>query len=64
MQQSQWEAVILKPTSVFLSFLAAQLPQVKLPDLKLLQTDNTAYLMRKQENDEETFRKSAYEKAL
>ena len=54
MQQSQWEAVILKPTSVFLSFLAAQLPQVDLPDLKILQTNNTAYLMRKQASDEET----------
>jgi hypothetical protein len=54
MQQSQWEAIILKPTAVFLSFLSAQLPQVDLPDLKLLQTDNTAYLIRKQASDEET----------
>lgn len=54
MQQSPWEAVILKPTAVFLSFLAAQLPQSQLPDMRLLQTDNTAYVIRRQHSDEET----------
>lgn len=54
MQQSQWEIIILKPTAVFLSFLASQLPHVNLPDLRLLQTDNTAYVIKKQKDDEET----------
>ena len=54
MQQSQWEIIILKPTQVFLSFLASQLPDVELPDLRLLQTDTTAYAIRKQEDDEAT----------
>lgn len=54
MQQSQWEIIILKPTAVFLSFLASQLPHANLPDLRLLQTDNTAYVIAKQKDDEET----------
>lgn len=54
MQPSQWEIIVLKPTAVFLSFLASQLPKVDLPDLKLLQTNNTAYVIRNQANDEET----------
>lgn len=54
MQQSQWEVIILKPTAVFLSFLASQLPRANLPDLRLLQTDNTAYVIAKQKDDEET----------
>jgi len=48
------EVVILKPTPVFLSFLAAQVPDIDLPDLKLLQTDTTAYVIKKQPNDEAT----------
>ncbi|WP_133130058.1 hypothetical protein [Legionella yabuuchiae] len=53
MQQSQWEVVILKPTSVFRSFLAAQLPGVEIPDLSLLQTDTTAYTLPKHDDEEE-----------
>ncbi|MCP0913555.1 MULTISPECIES: hypothetical protein [Legionella] len=54
MHQSQWEIVILKPTSVFLSFLASQLPEVDLPDLNLLQTDTTAYTIPRHDNEEDT----------
>ncbi len=54
MKPSQWEIIILKPTPVFLSFLASQLPTINLPELRLLQTDNTAYVIAKQESDEET----------
>ncbi|KTD48925.1 hypothetical protein Lrub_1276 [Legionella rubrilucens] len=54
MQPSQWEIIVLKPTKVFLSFLAAQINDIDLPDLRLLQTDNTAYVITKQTNDEET----------
>lgn len=54
MRQKSYEIVVLKPTSVFLSFLAAQLPEVKLPELRLLQIDNTAYVIPKQASDEAT----------
>lgn len=54
MQPSQWEVIVLKPTKVFLSFLAAQLNDIELPELRLLQTDNTAYVIARQKNDEET----------
>lgn len=54
MQSSPWEIIILKPTKVFLSFLAAQLNDIDLPELRLLQTDNTAYVIPKQKNDEDT----------
>lgn len=54
MQQSQWEIIILKPTHVFLSFLASQNPHVELPELSLLQTDATAYAIHRQASEEET----------
>jgi hypothetical protein len=54
MKPRQWEIIILKPTRGFLSFLAPQLPGVELPPLPLLQMDNTAYVMAKQDSDEET----------
>lgn len=54
MKPSQWEIILLKPTKAFLSFLASQLPEIDLPELRLLQTDNTAYVIAKQQNDEET----------
>lgn len=54
MQGNQGEIVILKPTNVFLSFLAAQLPHIKLPELNFLQTDSTAYVIAKQESNEAT----------
>lgn len=54
MKTNQWEVIVLKPTKVFLSFLASQLPDIDLPELRLLQTDNTAYVIAKQKDDEET----------
>lgn len=54
MQQSYREIVILKPTSVFLSFLAAQGPEVELPTLEQLHADTTAYTIAKQDGEEET----------
>lgn len=47
MKQSQREIVILKPTSVFYSFLSAQLAEERMPDLELLQFNNTAYVINK-----------------
>ncbi len=54
MRQKSYEIIVLKPTAVFLSFLASQLPGTKLPDLRLLQIDNTAYVLPKQNSDEAT----------
>ncbi|KTC64914.1 Uncharacterised protein (plasmid) [Legionella adelaidensis] len=54
MQQSQWEVVILKPTQVFLSFLSTQLPDIELPELRLIQTDTTAYVIPKFDDEEKT----------
>lgn len=54
MQQKSYEIVVLKPTAVFLSFLASQLPETRLPDLRLLQIDNTAYVLPKKNSDEAT----------
>ena len=52
-QQNYHEIVILKPTSVFLSFLAAQAPKADLPPLEVLQRDTTAYSIPKQDGEEE-----------
>lgn len=54
MRQRQSEIVVLKPTTVFLAFLASQLPEGNLPSLKTLNTDNTAYVIPKQESDDAT----------
>lgn len=54
MPQNEANILILKPTSVFLSFLATQLPDVDLPDIRSLQEDHTAYTIPKQESDEAT----------
>lgn len=55
MQPSQWEVVILKPTTVFLSFLASQLPEdIELPDLNVLQSDTTAYVIPRHDDEEAT----------
>jgi hypothetical protein len=54
MQQCHREIVILKPTSVFLSFLGAQAPGIELPSLEILQADTTAYTIMKQDGEEET----------
>ena len=52
MEHEEWEVIILKPTPMFLSFLAAQCPDLKLPFLHLLQMDTTAYAIHKQANEE------------
>lgn len=54
MHQRQSEIVVLKPTTVFLSFLASQLPEIDLPSLKLLHTDNTAYVIPRHITDDAT----------
>lgn len=54
MRANEWDVIILKPTYVFTSFLATQLSIDVLPNFRSLQTDNTAYLIKKQKNDEET----------
>ncbi|WP_298622963.1 hypothetical protein [uncultured Legionella sp.] len=54
MHQKQSEIVVLKPTTVFLAFLASQLPEDDLPSLKTLQTDNTAYVIPRHNSDEKT----------
>ena len=48
------EIVVLRPTVVFFSFLASQLGEDNLPSFKSLQTDNTAYLIKKCPTEEET----------
>ncbi|MDP3559214.1 MAG: hypothetical protein Q8R79_02520 [Legionellaceae bacterium] len=52
MSANDWEVVVLKPTSAFLSFIAEQLGAAALPELRLIQTDNTAYLIPAQLNNE------------
>ena len=54
MHQGPFEIVVLRPTTVFLSFLASQLPESNLPSLKLLQTDCTTYVINKHTSDEAT----------
>ena len=54
MTQNDSNIIILKPTPSFLSFINEQLPNYELPDIAALQIDNTAYTIRKQENDEAT----------
>ena len=54
MDTTDKEVVILKPTSVFLSFLAAQKPKNKpLPDLATLQQDCSAYVITKHRYEED-----------
>lgn len=52
MQPNQWEIMILKPSPVFLSFIHSQLPEITLPEFRLLQTDNTGYIFHKQDSEE------------
>ena len=52
MQQNGSDVVILKPTAQFLSFLDAQLPDIELPDMRILRTDHTAYTIAKRDDDE------------
>lgn len=54
MQQNESDIVILKPTSAFLSFLDAQLPDLYLPDIRSLRTNRSAYALAKKDSDEET----------
>lgn len=54
MTTKQWEIVILKPTPIFLKFLAAHIPDMPLPDWDILQADTTAYVIEKRASDEET----------
>ena len=54
MDKEASEILILRPTSVFLSFLASQLPQSHLPSSDTLKVDNTAYIIRKHASDEGT----------
>lgn len=53
MKPNEWEVIILKPTAVFQAFIAAQCPDIEAPDLNVLKTDCTAYIIPKQECDEE-----------
>lgn len=41
------EIVVLRPTKVFLAFLASQLPKHNIPSMSSLQVDNTAYIIKK-----------------
>ena len=52
MKHSRLDVLILKPTTSFLSLLTALRSDVSLPDLLQLQTDTTAYTIRKQPNEE------------
>lgn len=54
MHQGSSEIVVLKPTTVFLAFLASQLPLNDVPDLVSLHTDCTAYVINKYDSIEET----------
>jgi hypothetical protein len=48
------DVVILKPTAVFLNFLAKHFPHSELPDLATLKSDSTAYTIIRQDTDEDT----------
>lgn len=54
MHQGSIEIVVLRPTTVFLAFLASQLPEKDLPSFNTLQTDSTAYVIKKYESVGET----------
>lgn len=54
MGQRSSEVVILRPTQVFWSFLASQLPEDSCPDFRSLQSDNTAYAIKSCSNDKAT----------
>ncbi len=50
----QASVVILKPTAVFINFLAKEFPCANIPDLAELKADPTAYTMAQQSDDEAT----------
>lgn len=54
MSHNDLSILILKPTPAFLAFVAMQLPDYELPDISELQQDNTAYSIRRYEDDEAT----------
>jgi hypothetical protein len=54
MTQNESDVLILKPTPVFMSFLASQLPDLEFLDIGPMPTDYTAYTLPKHESDEET----------
>ncbi len=54
MDSTASELMVLKPTMVFLSFLASQLPEKQLPSIQVLNTDNTAYVIPKHSSEEAT----------
>lgn len=54
MDSSMYEIVVLKPTAVFVAFLASQMPENQLPSMALLQTDCTAYVIPKRATEDET----------
>lgn len=53
MRHSPHELLVLKPSPVFLAYLAAKLPGTELPSLKLLNIDNTAYVFEKQKTNQD-----------
>lgn len=54
MDNELYEVVILRPTVVFLSFLISQLGEDKLASFKLIETDCTAYLIKKCATNEDS----------
>lgn len=64
MHPSSWEIVILKPTRLFYTFLAAQLPEKQVPSFKLLLSDNTAYAIKNNQNEEKLINKIEYYHAI
>lgn len=54
MHQESSEIVVLRPTSVFLSFLVSQLPANDVPSVTVLHTDCTAYVIKKRDSIEGT----------
>lgn len=54
MQQRPSEIVVLKPTTVFLSFLASQLADIDVPSYRTLNTNKTAYVIPKHSSEQGT----------
>lgn len=54
MHHIESDIVILKTMPAFLSFLAAQQPELELPDIRSLRTNHTAYTIAKCDSDEAT----------
>ncbi len=54
MHHIESDVIILKTTPSFLTFLAAQQPDIDLPDFRTLKTNHTAYTIAKCDSDEAT----------